>query len=406
MKEKLTRNIGLKILSILLALLLWIVIANIDDPFTTVTFRDVKVHILNEDAITSLDEVYDIVENETVDFTIKGRETVVSDLTADDFLVTADLQHISDVNAVPIDISCPGKDRDIDIIRGRYPVMKISREKADEQSFKVNIVEIGEVAEGYYLCEKTASPNMIKISGPKTRIDRIEDLVVEVDVTNATESFKTVGTPVIYDANGEVIDAGKLTLSADNVSITLGIYRTKTINLYIKCTGEVAEGYEFIERAYEPKQVVISGPEDILKTITSLVIEEDITGFNETVEKEISLLDYLPDGIVLVGNDTTVAVKITIEKLETKEYIIYPSEITIRNNSSNRKVDYRSVSGIIVKVEGRSGIISALSRMELKPYIDIINLTNGEHEIPVRFDLPSNIKLVNEPRVTFTITDN
>ena len=67
MKEKLTRNIGLKILSIVLAAILWLVITNIDDPIKTKNFYNVPVEILNEDAIASLNQVYDIKEGETID---------------------------------------------------------------------------------------------------------------------------------------------------------------------------------------------------------------------------------------------------------------------------------------------------------------------------------------------------
>jgi YbbR domain-containing protein len=60
MKEKLTKNIGLKILSIILAAILWLVITNVDDPEEAKTFTDIKVQVINEKAITSQDKVYDI----------------------------------------------------------------------------------------------------------------------------------------------------------------------------------------------------------------------------------------------------------------------------------------------------------------------------------------------------------
>lgn len=404
MKEKLSRNLGLKILSIVLATLLWIVIANINDPYTTVTFKDVKVEILNEDAITSLEQVYDVVNNETVDFTVKARQTIIESLSVDDFSVTADLKHISDVNAVPIDISCPEYEDDIDIIRGRYPVMEISREQAKEQSFKVNIVEIGEVAEGYHLCEKTASPNMIKISGPKTRIDRIADVVVEVDVTGKTESFKTTGTPVLYDNNGDIIDASKLTFSSDLVSISLGIYKVKTINVYITTTGEPGKGYLLNGVDYQPKQITISGPEEELKNLHSLKVEMDITGETKTLEKEISLQDALPDNVTLVGDDISAVVTVTIEKLETKDLTVFPYEIQVKDGST-RMNDMLTVAGVLTKIIGSNEVVSKVTKQSLKPYIDVSSFSAGTYNVPIQFELPDGVELLNQPMVSIRINE-
>ena len=47
MKEKLTNNLGLKLLSLLMATLLWLVVVNSQDPLETRTFTDIPVKIIN-----------------------------------------------------------------------------------------------------------------------------------------------------------------------------------------------------------------------------------------------------------------------------------------------------------------------------------------------------------------------
>ena len=48
MKKKLLSNWGLKLMSILLAFVLWIIVVNIDNPVEYKEFRNVKVQLLNE----------------------------------------------------------------------------------------------------------------------------------------------------------------------------------------------------------------------------------------------------------------------------------------------------------------------------------------------------------------------
>ena len=61
MKKKLTSKLMLKIVSVIVAFLFWLVIINITDPTTSKTFYDIPVQILNENVITSANQVYDIV---------------------------------------------------------------------------------------------------------------------------------------------------------------------------------------------------------------------------------------------------------------------------------------------------------------------------------------------------------
>ena len=47
MKKGLMNNWGLKILSFLLAVMLWLIVVNIDDPVTTQTFNNIPVVVTN-----------------------------------------------------------------------------------------------------------------------------------------------------------------------------------------------------------------------------------------------------------------------------------------------------------------------------------------------------------------------
>ena len=65
MKRKLTRNIGLKILSLLVAYLIWLLVISIDDPIISDVIRDVPVQILNENSVTAIDRTVSVLEGDT-----------------------------------------------------------------------------------------------------------------------------------------------------------------------------------------------------------------------------------------------------------------------------------------------------------------------------------------------------
>ena len=171
MKKKLTSNIGLKILSVLLAAILWLVITNVEDPVKSRPFTNVAVDIQNEEVINVPDKVYEIIEGETVSFRVLAKRSVVDNLTSNDFNVTADFSKLlSGGNTVLIDVT--SKKGEVTITDLKPKTLTIRQEEISKEDFKVNVIQKGEVTEGYYVGEKTASPLIVRVSGPKGRIDR------------------------------------------------------------------------------------------------------------------------------------------------------------------------------------------------------------------------------------------
>ena len=55
--NKIYSNIGLKLLSVVLGFLVWLLVLNIDDSAVTRTIRDIPVNLVNTDAITSQNQL-------------------------------------------------------------------------------------------------------------------------------------------------------------------------------------------------------------------------------------------------------------------------------------------------------------------------------------------------------------
>lgn len=405
MKKKLTKNIGLKILSVILAAILWLVITNVDNPEESRRFTNMPVNILNEGVIASLEQVYDITEGETIDFTIEAPRKIRDVLVRADFVITADFSNLSAVNSVPIEITCPRYGDEVVVTDGKYQNMKISLEELKEDNFKVNIKQNGEVAPGYFVGELTASPNIIQVSGPKGRVERIAELVVEVDVSGVSDTFKTIARPKVLDVDGNEIDASKLTFSENFVDIDVSVYNTKTINLQITATGEPTYGYAMTNIEYEPKQITVAGDDAALKSILYLYLEESIADVTESIEKEINLQDELGEGLFLVGEDKTAVIKITIEKLVTKDITIWPADIEPRNKLENLSLTYNTTGPITISVMGLTTEMNDLSRLSIKPYFDLTDYSAGTYTLPFELDKSDHLSLVSSPYISFNLIE-
>ena len=63
MKKLLTRNLGLKLASLVLAFVLWFLVAQIYDPKDTVTFNNIQVRLINTDLLEQEGKVYEVLDN-------------------------------------------------------------------------------------------------------------------------------------------------------------------------------------------------------------------------------------------------------------------------------------------------------------------------------------------------------
>ena len=104
--NRITNNIGLKLISVVIAVVLWLVVVNIDNPQMTVTFTS-SANIINENIIKDNGKVFEVVDNsDSIKFSVTGPRTIVEGMSASDFTVTADMNKIDlDLGLVPVEVT-------------------------------------------------------------------------------------------------------------------------------------------------------------------------------------------------------------------------------------------------------------------------------------------------------------
>ena len=145
MKEETKRiylnNIGIKIGSVFFALLIWMIIINIDDPYKTRTFS-VNVETINESALQSVNKVYEVIDGSTASVKVRGKKSVVDKLEASDIRATADLSDLSAVNAVAIKPSLT-INVSSEVTLECDQVLKVSLENRASKQVKVTVITEG-----------------------------------------------------------------------------------------------------------------------------------------------------------------------------------------------------------------------------------------------------------------------
>lgn len=378
-KKNFLSNPGLMVLSFILAITLWLVVANVDNPVTTKQFRDVDVTILNENVLSNINKVYEVVSGAQASFTVKGRRSVLDNMTAEDFRVVADLAHMSEVYAIPIEISPKNEAVDVEIYKNEN-TMVLSLEDELTDTCAVTVVTEGEVMDGYAIGEKEVKPNIVSVTGPQSMVHKIKEARVTVDVEHASSEVTDQCEVQYYDGNGELLDQARLSTDYKNVDVTVQVLKTKSVSVVVNTTGTVAKGYDLENVNYEPQTIDIAGTSEVLASVNEISINDvDISGLKEDTEYSFKVADYVPEGVVLTDAEQKIMVTVKVGQIISKDIILTGNYINLAGGQAKYKYELAKDVTVKVKVTGYRDVITSMQASDLDAMVDVSKLTAGDH---------------------------
>ncbi len=391
MKHFLINNIGLKILSVVVAALLWVIIINITDPIITEVFDDIPVKIINGETFTSKGYQYNVQSGDEIDVEVKGKRSVVSNMKESGFIAIADLSQLSSKSKLymaQVSVTYPTLDPNEAIeITPKTDMLTIELEDSEMVPFNVRIVQTGSVGKGYSVISTTLSTNVIQVTASKTQVSKIKELVIEVNVDQKKESFEIEASPIAYDFDGNVIDSMKVSYNQDLIGVSVLIYPQKEIMLEVITRGQPEYGYEVTNVEFAPSTIVVAGKEEDLNQIGRLIIPYDVTGAKESIDSQVNLeaalKDAYGDKYILVDETQTAGLIVTIEALDTKTIYLQEKDIELRNLPENLECTF-NILPIAMKIMGNKEDLSNITAQDLNPHINFEGSTAGTYTADIR----------------------
>lgn len=408
MKNRILDHFGLKIISFIIAIAVWIIVANVDDYKTTKQISGIEIEFINGEAITEKDKVYEVPAGTTIDIVVKGRRKVVEELTGDDFRAVADLSKMSVTNAVKVEISAVSSSiaKDLTITYTNDSIVIAVEDKIKKQ-LPITVRATGDVTEGYAIRNKTAAPNLITVEGAESVVNTIEEVVVDVNVTNASHSLTAYANPIFLGQNKKEIDPAKFSYDEKRIETTVEILPTKELDVKVKTIGVLEKGYAIAGVDYQPTSILVVGEATDLEKVDEIVIDDiDVSDGNGDFETSVSILDYLPDGIALADDTTDIMIKVMIEEVEEKKMAISADDINIVGKQEGLTYTYKSGDKYTLRAKGLKGNMSDLKIANLIPSINVTGYRAGTYTFTVSFREISGIELLDTVTVELEITQN
>lgn len=401
-------NIGLKIVSLMGTLILWLAVMSAVNPVVTTTIHNIKVEVENESAISELGKTYEILSGDTVSATVTARKSDIDQLTSNDIKVTADLSKLSIVNSMPLEAeiqSLPDAS-----IKLSMNTMEISVEDIVDGEFPIEINQTEPPSTKYYISDIELSHDTLVISGAKSLVSKVGKVQVDIDASEITSNTTLNLRPMIYDKNGELMDIKKFNLSTEEITASISLYNTKLVDLNIHTTIMSDQiNYILKDVDYDKKQIYVAGPQDKLDEIDEINISlypdisiEDIS--KSQFIRSIEVKDYLPDGLFVSSNDSKVTLTVDFKEFSIRTFTLNPDTIKIMNIKSG-------LTGAIENKQYKINLISldtdvsALEIEDIEPYVDATSLSAGKHTLNLKLkNFPAGANMYGDTVINVTIS--
>lgn len=402
MKQKIFHNLGLKISTLLCAFVLWQLITGVADPIVTETYRDIPVTMVNDEIITNQGKVYQIAEGNLITVVLKGKTSILRQISKDDLIATANFEAMELSSLVPIEVTVLNMDAKFVEATATPNNIKVNIEDSSSKKFPITVSPVGEVKESYVLGETTLAKESVTISGPISIVEKIVKVEARINVNGISDDTVIESELVYYDVDGLAIEQTLLSNELkEAVSVEVIVYPSKVLTLEFATSGTLDINHEVADITSEPTEIQVYGTAEILDEYTKLIVDEsalDISGLSSNLETVIDLIEYIPDGLKLFDESKSlVAVTVHIDEYGTKSLLVPVKSITVHNNPSNLNMEYNAITELALTFTGSDSALDKLDIENVRLSIDLEAYTkSGEYDVEVLVTTSDNCKLIKK----------
>lgn len=404
MREILRRNLGYKIISLVLAIIAWLVVTNQggtqtfngDQTFTIPLvarnqpaniiimskLQPVRVHLSGSNPSFNINDIYAYVD--------------LSNGTTG--------EHNYTVKIDPL----PG----IKVLDLQPQQVAIRLDTVQEKILPVQVIVSGNPANGYVAGTPIVRPSAVNVRGPSSVLGTLNKVVVEVSLNGANQNMEVYRPVLFRDKEGKPILGPDPTVdifntSPSNVDVIVPIQpkglASKMIPIRVNSTGTVAKGMVLQSLTPTPDSVQVLGPSSTLKGFDSLTLGPvDLTGLaaNKVFQIPPDKVS-LPSGVSFAaGTALNIVAQVSSGPIQK---VIEGVPVEVKNIPDGLALD-QAPGAINVTVQGLPDVLNSLTAGQIQLWIDATGLDAGSYtDSKVFWQLPPGVTMVSTPQATFSL---
>ena len=382
----LTRRWWLKLLSVVLALILWVYIIDTTPSLTRSKYvSGVSVSVsgastLHNYGLSLGSDVYSEYQN-AISATVDVSQSQFSKVTNKNVIVTMDVSNIrtAGTHDVPLNaVSVYG-----DVVKLYPDTVTVEIENLDSRDMPIEISLVGGNNSIYWynVAPESVNPQQITVSGPMSLVQKVANVDAVIDVTNLSAPVRRTVMLNMQDSTDAVISSRLLTKSASTCSARVEIYPKKELDVSVDASQiKVAEGYQIDGISFQPSTITVAAEAELLEDLEMLplAVSSNMQPASQTFTTRLSFSE-LSEFKYVSSRQVYMTVSIS-EVQETSLISDIPVTVFGLENGFSAELTQNVFS---MQVSGPRSVVNALTPESIYAYVDVTGCSEGVYELPI-----------------------
>jgi len=406
-----TINFSRFVVAFILAVFVWGYVSLTVYPEESPDFNNLQFDVMPPKALDLV--VRNTYKPQNVTVTVSGPRDKVGSITAGSLKPYIDLSSVSKPTTDQFEVKLKIGDKIPDGVRYSIKPDKVELqiEERKTSQFKVEPVQVGEVAADYNLGEIKITPETINVTGPSSLVGLVRRAVAYTDLSNLNISLVDRSKKVaLLDVNNNEIKQDEIKITPDTVSVDVKLstnFQYRDVPVRVTTTGQPALGYVVASTKLEPSIVTIYGELGVIRQVEYVeTAAVDVSGASADLTKTVALKPTSNTDILIAQANKTANVTISITPLIVSASI--EKKVGQVNVAPGLLYEFIPVT-VTVNLSGTYQAFQLLQQKqfkleEVKAVVDLAGKAPGEYaNIPVAITPPEGLKVTNTPTITLRI---
>lgn len=392
----LDNNTALKIISVIVAIVVWFIVAISIDPIATrvVTEVPINIDVFGNDTQTQIDLRVVSGGEQTVNVVVKGKRYVIGSLSADNIEVTGNVIASNEAGVYNVELTAKAKNGnsgfEIEAITPSRVQIRVDRIATKKLVLEEKQISGVEIEEGYILADPVADPAEITLTGPQSELDKVEKAVIVATGNGVYDSnFTLKGSVQLLDAESNVVDSDLINIDHEEVQISVNVLKVKSLPLKVNFINTPEDfSPEDLNYTLSATEIKLAAPKETIDSLSSFSL--GYIDFKQLdVDSTFTMKVNLPTGFVNVSDLNSVEVKFNTSNWSSKYFQV--TNIRAVNAPDKYDITVNTMRINNVKLVGLRSVINTLASSDIVAEIDLASVsisTSQVNTVPVRIVVP------------------
>ncbi|MDM8237883.1 CdaR family protein [Pseudoflavonifractor phocaeensis] len=393
------------LLSVLLAVLIWMYIRDVENPTQEGTYYGVEIQISGERVLEERGLTVASISQKTVNVTVNAPISVHNDLRGN-ITATVDVSQCTEPGEYQLTCT-PKLPSNIDTTGAYFPdsaqVVTVVIDNLATETKTLELKLEGSVADGYQAGAPVFDPETVELSGTAEQLAQVSRAVVILEADGLKQSYSGRLPITLLDENDEPITDTNISMSEETAYLTLPVGVMKEVPLTVSfIPGGGATGDGDVEVDIQPKTINVIGTEEAVAGLTEISLGSiDLSTVLDT--SVITMPIRLSSALDNASGITEAQVTVTIKGLSTRSLDV--SNIEITNVPDGYTVEKVTQTRTIV-IRGSESALEQVDPNQVWIVADMSKITaTGTNSVPVTVYLNASdeVGVVGEYKIVVNI---